>query len=80
MKQYQPFAYLSVSHAGDIVAGIRVESVDCGLIESSTRCFVLSGMVVHELRWHACLEHLIEFRRRLKARASSSDSYGIVRL
>lgn len=44
------------------------ESGDCGLVNSPTRYFVLTAMVVHELRWQACLEQLIEFRRRLKAR------------
>ncbi len=43
------------------------ESGDTGLANSPTRHFVLSGLVVHELRWQACLEQLIEFRRRMKA-------------
>ncbi len=43
------------------------ESGDTGLGNSPTRHFVLSGLVVHELRWQSCLEQLIEFRRRMKA-------------
>lgn len=45
------------------------ESGDCGLPKegSPTRYFMLSGMVVHELRWSDTLERLIEFRRRLHA-------------
>jgi hypothetical protein len=44
------------------------ESGDCGLPAdgSPTRYFMLSGLVVHELRWDTTLERLIGFRRRLK--------------
>ena len=42
------------------------ESGDCGMVDSPTRFFVLSGLVVHELRWHACLDQLIDFRRRMR--------------
>jgi len=52
------------------------ESGDCGLENSPTRYFVLTGMILHELRWQACLEQLIEFRRRLKAR-STAGAFGI---
>lgn len=44
------------------------ESGDCGLTNSPTRYFVLSGLVVHELRWSQSLDQLIEFRRELKNR------------
>lgn len=44
------------------------ESGDAGLAGSPTRYFALSGLVVHELRWHACLEGLIGFRRALRNR------------
>jgi hypothetical protein len=44
------------------------ESGDPGLIESPTRYFVLTGLVVHELRWSGYLESLILFRQRLKER------------
>jgi hypothetical protein len=49
------------------------ESGDCGLPEqgSPTRYFILSGLVVHELRWDTVLEQLIAFRRRLK------DDFGV---
>lgn len=42
------------------------ESGDCGLTGSPTRYFVLSGLVVHELRWASYLDQLIAFRRRLR--------------
>ena len=41
------------------------ESGDTGLVGSPTRHFVLSGLVIHELRWHDCLERLIAFRKRM---------------
>jgi hypothetical protein len=43
------------------------ESGDAGLVNSPTRYFVLTGMVVHELRWHDALSALIAFRRRMRA-------------
>lgn len=43
------------------------ESGDTGLASSQTRYFALSGVVVHELRWAAYLDALIQFRRRLRA-------------
>ena len=42
------------------------ESGDDGLAPGSTPYFVVSGMVVHELRWRDCLERLIGFRRRMR--------------
>jgi hypothetical protein len=42
------------------------ESGDSGVVNSPTRYFVLSGLVLHELRWQAYLDHLIQFRRTLK--------------
>lgn len=42
------------------------ESGDCGLQNSPTRYFVLTGLVVHELRWQVYLEQLIDFRRYLR--------------
>lgn len=44
------------------------ESGDAGLAASPTRYFVLSGLVIHELRWKALIEELIAFRRDIKAR------------
>lgn len=44
------------------------ESGDCGVKESPTRYFALSGLVVHELRWTPYLEQIINFRRNLKSR------------
>ncbi len=41
------------------------ESGDCGLQNSPSRYFVLSGIVIHELRWKEYLEQLISFRKRM---------------
>lgn len=42
------------------------ESGDCGLVNSPTRYFVLSGLVLHELRWHQCLEQIQAYRQRMR--------------
>src|SRR5438128_2198790 len=42
------------------------ESGDAGLINSPTRYFVLTGLVVHELRWRTYLDQIINFRKRIK--------------
>ena len=42
------------------------ESGDCGLVNSPSRYFVLSGLVMHELRWRLDLDQLVEFRRRMR--------------
>jgi hypothetical protein len=42
------------------------ESGDSGTNNSPTRYFVLSGLVVHELRWHETLNRLVAFRRRMR--------------
>ncbi|MGL4608804.1 MAG: DUF3800 domain-containing protein [Trueperaceae bacterium] len=42
------------------------ESGDIGLVNSPTRYFVLSGLVLHELRWQANLDQLINFRQKMK--------------
>jgi len=44
------------------------ESGDCGLPAggSPTRYFILSGLVLHELRWKDTLAKLIDFRKRMK--------------
>jgi hypothetical protein len=42
------------------------ESGDAGLVNSPTRYFVLTGVVMHELRWHEALTTLIEFRKRMR--------------
>lgn len=44
------------------------ESGDCGLSNSPTRHFVLTGLVVHERKWQDTLNALLHFRRRTKAR------------
>jgi hypothetical protein len=44
------------------------ESGDIGLNISPTKYFALSGLVVHELKWHETLETIINFRRILKTR------------
>ncbi|SFL29477.1 DUF3800 domain-containing protein [Rhodanobacter glycinis] len=43
------------------------ESGDVGTSGSPGRYFCLSGLVVHEMRWHDTLEALIDLRRQLRA-------------
>src|SRR5712692_9972071 len=43
------------------------ESGDSGLVQSPTRYFALTGLVIHELRWRTYLDSLIQFRRQMKA-------------
>jgi len=47
------------------------ESGDIGLTGSPTRYFVLTGLVLHELRWRQTLDGLIAFRREQKNRFRS---------
>jgi hypothetical protein len=47
------------------------ESGDVGIKNSPSRYFVLSGLVVHELRWLPYLDRFIDFRRRMR------DMYGL---
>jgi hypothetical protein len=42
------------------------ESGDCGILNSPTRFFVLTGLIVHELRWQSYLAEIIKFRQQLK--------------
>jgi len=42
------------------------ESGDIGLVGSPTRYFVLTGLVLHELRWRQSLDELVAFRRMQK--------------
>jgi uncharacterized protein DUF3800 len=42
------------------------ESGDTGLINSQSSFFALTGLVVHELRWRACLDQILNFRRKLR--------------
>jgi hypothetical protein len=44
------------------------ESGDTGLIDSPSRYFILSGIVVHELTWRPALDQLVTFRKTLKAK------------
>lgn len=44
------------------------ESGDTGIMNSPTKHFALSSLVVHELRWEAALQQLTEFRRRMRDR------------
>src|SRR5260370_828850 len=48
------------------------ESGDTGTNNSPTPFFVLSSLVIHELRWAQCLERLISFRRRMR------DAFGLL--
>jgi hypothetical protein len=42
------------------------ESGNVGLVNSPTRYFVLTGIVLHELRWQPYIEQILDFRRRMK--------------
>ena len=42
------------------------ESGDCGTINSPTRYFILSAIVIHELRWKPILQDLVSFRKALR--------------
>jgi hypothetical protein len=44
------------------------ESGDSGIHGSPTRFFTLSGIVVHETRWHEALDRLLAFRRRVRSK------------
>lgn len=44
------------------------ESGDSGLDNSPSRFFILTGLVVHELRWHDALDALIGFRQRMRSK------------
>jgi Protein of unknown function (DUF3800) len=43
------------------------ESGDPGLINSPTSNFVLSGLVMHELRWREFIDRIVVFRKRMKS-------------
>jgi hypothetical protein len=43
------------------------ESGDSGLVASPTRYFILTGLVIHELRWHEALTRLVSFRQRMRS-------------
>lgn len=43
------------------------ESGDTGLVNSPSRYFTLSGIVVHEKNWRAFIERLVAFRKTLKS-------------
>jgi hypothetical protein len=42
------------------------ESGDPGMKGSPTKYFVLSGIVLHELRWSTYLDQILDFRRRMR--------------
>jgi hypothetical protein len=42
------------------------ESGDPGLVNSPTDHFILSGLVMHELRWREFIERILVFRKRMK--------------
>ena len=42
------------------------ESGDSGLVSSPSRFFVLTGIVLHELRWNAYLDQIVDFRKRMR--------------
>ena len=42
------------------------ESGDTGLVNSPSRYFILSGLVVHESMWRPLLEILVKFKKRMR--------------
>lgn len=48
------------------------ESGDPGLLGSPTRYFILTGLVIHELRWNEYLGQIVEFRKRMR------NSFGLL--
>jgi len=42
------------------------ESGDSGVVNSPVRYFILTGLIIHELRWKETLDSLIQFRRYLR--------------
>lgn len=44
------------------------ESGDSGVKNSPTAYYVLTGVVVHELRWHSNLNRIVDFRKRMKSK------------
>jgi hypothetical protein len=44
------------------------ESGDSGTAGSPTRYFILTGLVLHELRWHEALNRLVAFRHRMRSK------------
>ena len=42
------------------------ESGDSGKLKSPTKYFILTAIVIHELRWRPLLESLVEFRKGLR--------------
>lgn len=48
------------------------ESGDTGITNSPTRYFVLSALIVHELRWASALDQIVAFRRRMR------DKFGLL--
>ena len=47
------------------------ESGDCGIENTPSRYFVLTGIVIHELRWKRYLNEILKFRRRIR------ESFGL---
>ena len=46
------------------------ESGDTGVSKGSSKYFILSALVLHELRWYDFLDSCIEFRRKMKEATS----------
>lgn len=42
------------------------ESGDSGMVNTPSPYFVLTGIVVHELRWNEYLDRLVDFRKRMR--------------
>ena len=42
------------------------ESGDIGITNSPTRYFLLSGLIIHELRWRQFIDDIISLRKSFK--------------
>lgn len=42
------------------------ESGDTGILNSPTRYFILSGIIIRELKWRDTLDELVLFRKYLR--------------
>ena len=48
------------------------ESGDGGMIGSPSKYFVLTGLVIHELRWNEYLDRIVDYRKRMR------NSFGLL--
>ena len=48
------------------------ESGDSGMVRSPSDYFVLTGLVIHELRWNEYLDRIVDYRKRMR------NSFGLL--